>query len=73
VLPYIPDFANWTTNFRLENHKKGAPQHPAANDRPCPEFSPHLKSHITAPFSFVLFVWQGDEKGFSGGKTPENC
>jgi len=37
--------------------KKGAPQQPTANDRPHPGFAPHQKSHITAPFSFVLFVW----------------
>jgi len=37
--------------------KKGAPQQPTANDRPHPGFAPHLKSHITAPFSLVLFVW----------------
>jgi hypothetical protein len=43
--------------FRLELIiKKRAPQQPAANDRPHPGFAPHLKSHIAAPFSFVLFV-----------------
>src|SRR5208337_4929749 len=34
---------------------KGAPQQPTANDRPHPGFAPHLKSHITAPLSLVLF------------------
>jgi len=30
---------------------------------------PHIKSYITASFSLVLFVWQNDEKGFSGGRN----
>jgi len=41
---------------KLEGHRKGAPQQPTANDIPHPGFAPHLKSHITAPFSLVLFV-----------------
>jgi len=28
-----------------------------AIDRPHPGFAPHLKSHIKAPLSLVLFVW----------------
>jgi hypothetical protein len=40
--------------------EKGAPQQPTANDRPHPGYVPHLKSHISAPFSLVLFVWTAE-------------
>src|SRR5208337_4857846 len=45
-----------TFSFGFPDLKKGAPQQPTANDRAHPGFAPHLKSHITAPFSHVLFV-----------------